>query len=189
MMNDDTENSWSDFADAAANMFNVWVDGSELEWAKEAWGYLYAAGLASTETILNETAAKLRLVALAQIYQKFCGLAWDENPEMPLTCLAEELEINPLALGILAASEGTRRFDDIFEEYDLEEVALDAVSQRLKLQIFNCLKATYGDEFKLYTRLWHTRPCDDEDSEDEEFIVTRQNCVALSYVINGFQEG
>jgi hypothetical protein len=56
-------------------MFNVWIDGTELKWAKEAWKHLAKAGLTEATTILEITATKLRLVTLARIYHEFCGLA------------------------------------------------------------------------------------------------------------------
>ena len=39
------ESGWSGISDAASKMFAVWVDGRELEWAREAWGRSPAAGL------------------------------------------------------------------------------------------------------------------------------------------------
>jgi len=81
----DTENiKWEDVESVATKMFNVWVDGTESEWAKEAWSHLTEAGLVGTTTILDMTAANLRLVTLALIYQEFCSFAWDENPDVPV---------------------------------------------------------------------------------------------------------
>ncbi len=85
----------SEVEDGAARMFKVWFLGSELEWAREAWGHLHAAGLEGGDTLLEVTAGKLRLVALALIYEEFSGLAWNENNETPLDYLAEGLEIDP----------------------------------------------------------------------------------------------
>ncbi len=83
-MSDSERIGWEEIEEAASKMFRVWVDGGDLEWAREVWGHLCAAALASRQTLLEETAAKLRLVTLARIYEEFCGLAWDENPETPL---------------------------------------------------------------------------------------------------------
>ena len=66
-MSGDDNLRWEEVEDAGAKMFRVWVDGSEFEWAKEAWGHLTAAGLAEATTILDFTASKLRLVTLAGI--------------------------------------------------------------------------------------------------------------------------
>ena len=40
-MSDTTNDGWADVKDAASKMFNLWCDGRELEWAREAWGHLF----------------------------------------------------------------------------------------------------------------------------------------------------
>ena len=181
--------TWEEVEKAASKMFNVWLGGDELEWAKEAWNHLTAAGLASSETILDVTAAKLRLVALARIYQEFCGLAWDEDPETPVDYPAEDLEIDPVALGILAARVNPDEFEEFSDDYELREAALLAATDSQRQEIFECLRAAYGDEFKLYSRLWHTNSPLTEDTEGDEFEVTGANISALGYVMNGFLQG
>jgi hypothetical protein len=185
----DTENiKWEEVQSAATKMFSVWVDGTELEWAKEAWSYLAAAGLARATTILDATAANLRLVALARIYQQFCGFAWNENPDTPVDYLAEDLEIDPVALGILAANADPNKFAEFTGNYELREAALLAVTDSQRQEIFECLRASYGDEVRLYSRLWHTRsPVAEENTEYDEFEVTDANSSALEYVRNGFR--
>jgi hypothetical protein len=181
---------WTFVEDAAARMFKIWTDGSELDWAKEAWGHLYNGGLTGGSTILEETASKLRLVALACIYQEFCGCAFDENPEVPVDNLAEDLEINPVALGILARSARDEGFGDYGHYSDLREAALIAVTEGQRPEIFQCLEKGYGGVVPLYTRLWHTResPADEESKDDgEEFEINRPNTNAIQYVMNGFR--
>ncbi len=184
-----TENiRWEEVESAATKMFRVWVDGTELEWAKEAWSHCTAAGLVGTRTILDMTAANLRLVTLALIYQEFCRFAWDENPDVPVDYLAEDLEIDPVALGILAAKADPDEFEDLTDVYKLREAALLAVTKSQRQEIFECLMAAYGDEFRLYSRLWHTRSRSvEENSEGDEFEVTGANGSALEYVRNGFR--
>ena len=53
---------WEEVESAATKMFSVWVDGTELEWAKEAWSHLTAAGLVGATTILDVTAARAYLL-------------------------------------------------------------------------------------------------------------------------------
>ena len=200
-MNATNDNGWEEVQHAAAQMFSVWVNGTELEWAKEAWNHLHAAGLASGETILEVTAAKIRLVTLARIYHEFCGVAWEENPETPVNDLAENLEINPTALGILVPK-GKIEQVDCSIDYNLREAALIEVTDSQRREIFRCLKAAYGGDVQLYTRMYHTHPRwaevsrdedsdeeRDEDTEGDEFEVNEGNSHALSYVMNGFQEG
>jgi hypothetical protein len=178
---------WEEVEDAATKIFRVWIDGTELKWAKEAWKHLTSAGLTSATTMLDITATKLRLVALARIYEEFCGFAWDENPETPLNYLAENLEIDPIALGILAAKADPDNFEDLIEDDCIQEAALLAVIDSQRQEIFECLRAAYGDEIRLYSRLWHTRSLSAEDAEGDEFEVTGANSSALEYVTNGFR--
>ena len=186
MISDGEDNGWADVKDAAAKMFSVWVDGHELAWAREAWGHLHPAGLASEETVLEVTVAKLHLVTLARIYQEFCGIAWDENPETPVNDLAEDLDIEPVALGILAASADVEQFHAAVDTNELLESALIAASDCQRVEVFECLKAAYGGDIQLYTRLWHTRSAEEEG---EEFEPTTPNGAALQYVLSGFQQG
>jgi len=169
----DTENiKWEDVESGATKMFNVWVDGTELEWAKEAWSHLTAAGLVGARTTLDMTAANLRVVTLALIYQEFCGFAWDERPETPVHYLAEDLEIDPVALGILAAKADRDEFEEFTDDYRLREAALLAVTNSQRQEIF----------------LWHTRSLvAEENAEGNEFEVTGANSYALEYVRNGFR--
>jgi len=187
-MSDSEQIDWEEVEEAASKMFHVWVDGCELDWAKEAWGHLGAAGLASRQTFLDENAAKLRLVMLARIYQEFCGLAWDEDPETPLDYLAEDLQIDPVAIGVLAGSTGCDELEEAVDDYELHKAALTAVTDNQRKEIFECLKAAYGNEIHLYSRMWHTRsPLAEEDSEGDEFEVTGAISFALEYVRYGFQ--
>ena len=186
-MSDSEQIDWDEVEDAASKMFNVWGAMYELDWAKEAWSHLCAAGLTSRQTFLDETAAKLRLVTLARIYEEFCGLAWDDDPERPIDYLAEHLHIDPVAIGVLAASTECDELAEAVEDYELYQTALTAVTDSQRQKIFECLKAAYSNEFNLYSRIWHTRaPLGDENSEGDEFEVTNANSSALEYVRNGF---
>jgi hypothetical protein len=188
-MSDAETIKWEEVESAAANMFNIWVGGNELKWAKEAWSHLTAAaGLNNATTLVEITATKLRLVTLGRIYHEFCGLAWDENPDWPVSYLTENLEIDPVALGILAASTPDRNeFEEVTEDCDLTAQALMAVVNSQRSEIFDCLSAAYGDAYKLYSRIWHTLSDDAEkDSEGDEFRVTEANVAAMDYVVQGF---
>jgi len=178
---------WDDISNAALKMFRVWVGGGELEWAKECWGHFEKSGLAVEESWLEYNASLLRLVTLARIYEEFSGLAWDENPETPVGYLAEDLEIDSVALGILAARVLPEDLDDAREDYELREMALTAATNAQRKEIHACLCAAYGGEIALYSRMSRTHPTSDTDESDaEEFRVTAGNCQALEYVQNKF---
>ena len=145
---------WDEVEEAAGKMFTVWINGNELKWAKEAWTHLAAAGLTGAATTLEISATKLRLVTLARIYHEFCGLAWDENPDWPPSYLAENLEIDPVALGIIAAATPRRNdFEELTEDDSLLDEAVLAVINSQRADIFECLKSAYGDEIRLYSRM------------------------------------
>jgi hypothetical protein len=179
---DDTVN-WEDIKSSASNMFHVWGDGGELEWAEECWGHFKAKGLAGNSTILERTGSLLRLVTLACIYEEFAGLAWDENPESGVDYLSEDLEIDPLALGILAAAACPDNFNDAGDEYELREAALVSATNAQRGEIFACLCAAYGDEIQLYSRMARTYP---SERDGDEFDVTGGNCRSLQFVQDGF---
>ena len=188
-MSDSEQIDWDELEEAAKKLFSVWIDGSELAWAKEAWGHLAAAGLTGRGTVIEEAATKLRLVTLAKIYHEFCGVAWEEDPETPIGYLAQELEINAVAIGALAATTGPTTLEEAIEEYELYEEAVTAVTDNLRKEIFECLQAAYGSDFRLYSRIWHTRSLlSEQDLEGEEFEVTDANATALEYVRKGFQK-
>jgi hypothetical protein len=186
MMSTAFDNRWEEVEQAASKMFSVWTEGREREWAKEAWGHLHSAGLAGGNTALEITDANLQLVMLARIYEEFCGFAWDENPATPIEYLAEDLEIDPVALGILAAENQSVEFDGATDEHELREAALIAATEKHRAEIFECLKTACGGDIALYTRLSHTRS-EENDVDGEEFEVTGSNSSALNYVLNGFQ--
>jgi hypothetical protein len=179
---------WQEVEAAASKMFAVWTSGGELEWAKECWGHLSQAGLTGDSTVVETTASHLRLVALARIYQEFCGCAWDENPETDAHTLAEDLEIDPVALGILAAGTGKGEFDDAGDDYELCEAALLAVTDAMRDELFACLAKAYGDEIKLYSRMAQTNHTPYEDDDGDEFEVTGPNSTAYGFVTEGFRK-
>ena len=178
---------WDEVEEAASKMFSIWIDGHELDWAREAWDHLCAAGLTTRETFLAETEAKLRLVTLARIYHEFCGIAWDENPETPTSYLADDLQIDGLAIGVLAVSIGCNELQEAVEEHELHEAALIAVTDNQRREIFGCLRAAYGDEYRLYSRIWHTRSerADDErEAENSKSLMqmlTRCNMSEMAF--------
>ncbi len=178
---------WNDVSSAAGRMFRIWGAGGELEWAEECWGHFQKAGIAGQVSDIARTSSLLRLVTLARIYEEFSGFAWEENPETPIDYFAENLNIDPVALGILAARATSDSFDDTCDEdgSQLRELALTFVSDAQRKEIYACLCAAYGDDIQLFSRMSRTHPSSDRDSFDE-FEVTAGNCQGLQYVQNGF---
>ena len=184
-MNESSETViWEDIVNAAAKMFKVWLAGGELEWAEECWGHFQTHGLADNGNALERTSTLLRLVTLARVYEEYSGYAWDENPATPVDYLVENLEIDLVALGILAATMTEVNFDEFCEESELHEVALIAVTDALRADIFKCLCSAYGDSTALYSRISRTKPALDGDKD--KFEITGPNSRALEFVMGGF---
>jgi hypothetical protein len=179
---------WEEVEEAASNMFAIWSDGGELAWAKECWGHFAKSGLTGSATVLEATTSFVRLVALARIYEEFSGYAWDENPETAAHTLAEDLEIDPVALGILAGATGGGDFDGASDEYELREAAFLVVTDSMRAEIFACLTKAYGDEVKLYSRMARTKHSADNDDDADEFEVTGPTTAAYGFVTEGFRK-
>lgn len=194
-MNERAEDAWAEVSDAARRMFNVWDGVGELDWAREAWGHLYEAGLISDEGPVEITATNLRLVTLALVYEEFCDAAWDEYVGSGASTLSEELVIDSVALGALAAQADKDFFREAFDESELHEAALMAVSNIQREEIYRCLKSACGGDVGLYARLHQTHPRSNgtvgmgDEFGDDCFDVTGANMDALMFVENGFNLG
>jgi hypothetical protein len=181
--------AWNDIKNAARRLFDVWVTGGEYEWAEECWGHLTKCGLTRGVGIVDRTATYLRLITLARVYEEFSGIIWDENPETPLDMMAEDLEIDPIALGILAAATSREELEEFAINDELREAAMQIVIDAQRGEICTCLSAAYGGAPRLYSRMFKTNADSDDDDDGEEFEVTDTNSAALQYVMNGFQSG
>jgi hypothetical protein len=181
--------TWEEVSTAASKMFHVWCGDGEIRWVEECWGHLGEADLTGNGTPLEATATALRLVSLARIYEEFCGLAWDENPETSIDYLAEDLDLDAMALGILGAQACPDAFDDAEDEYELRVAALTAAADAQRQEIFECLSKAYGGAVPLYSRMSQTNQSAEEENDQDEFEVTGSNGVALDFVMNGFQQG
>ena len=180
--------AWEEVSKAASKMFHVWCGDGEIRWVEECWGHLGEADLTGNTTPLEATTTAIRLISLARIYEEFCALAWDENPETPIDYLAEDLELDAVAIGILGAQASPDTFDDAEDEYELREAALTAAADAQRQQIFECLSKAYGGAVPLYSRMSQTNHSAEKENDEDEFEVTGSNCNALQFVINGFSQ-
>jgi hypothetical protein len=186
-MNSSGTISWDEVADAATTMFRVWASGGELEWAKECWMHFEKAGLTSGADVVETTKSYLRLVALAHIYEEFSSYMWDENPGTTLSDLAEDLEINAIALGVIASRDPGFECDRIDDDGTLHEHVLAAVIDQLRPEIHCCLIEAYGGEGALYSRMAKTTENTESGNSFEEFSPTGPHVRAWSFVSNAFQ--
>ncbi len=175
---------WEEIEKAAAGMFNIWTSGGDLAFAKECWRHLTVAALTEDDSVVSRTETYLRLVALRLIYGGFCATKWDENAETELTYLAENLEIDQIALGLLAAPH-IERGGIIFEdEYDLREAALTVAVDAVRSDVFECIRNAYGGQTGLYLRM--SRTAGNEDIDDEaDLDPYSNNLIAFNFTERG----
>lgn len=159
--------TWEDLAGAAESMFDIWLAGSEVEWAKAAWGVLERKGLSAYSGDIERTRVLVRFLALAVMYREFCHASGLEEGNEPLYGdWAETLEISPLRLGQLVGSEF-----EVSEtsEYDLREHALSNLVNHVRGEVFNALVEGFGSISYLFASLWVTPRAgiDPADLDDE----------------------
>ncbi len=180
------ELTWEEVQDAAEKMLRIWVGGGEAEWAQECWSHFRAAGLTGAATLLERTESEIRLLCLTKIYHEFCATTWDENPDQPLVELADYLEVNPVAIGILAAKAGFSG-DEEDSEHELLSGALQAASDAQRPLIHACLVKALGGAPKVYERMRRTRGTEDPDGD--EWAVTSTNAAAFDFIEKRFHHG
>lgn len=174
---------WNEISDAASGIFNVWTSGGDLDFAKESWSHLAAGGLTSDDCVYDSTRTLLRLIALRLIYGEFCAAKWDEQSETPISYLVEDLEIDPLALGLIAGdylAPGSEQGDP----FSLRAAALEAAVERLKPEVFACLMNTYGGSIELYSRLSRTAANLDANDDTGDGATVTGDCAVLDFIRN-----
>ncbi|MDQ2731005.1 MAG: hypothetical protein M3Y56_05050, partial [Armatimonadota bacterium] len=75
--------TWEDVESCAAEVLQIWNDGSELEWAEGAWNILAQAGLTHYSHAVEYHQVILRFFALCSLYLDFSQIAWDKGGEIP----------------------------------------------------------------------------------------------------------
>ena len=174
--------AWSDVETRASRIFNIWTGGGDLAFAREAWGDLTAAGLAEDEGPVARTRSLLRLLALRRICDEFSCAKWQEGAGDDWR--DTELELDALALGLLAAEPLQGEVDSYSDEYELKNAAAIAVCETVMPEVVSCLRKAFGGTIGLYRRLSRMASNDNEDDPfDDE--PSGDNLAAFDYVDNG----
>ena len=185
---EESEKSWRKVESTAIEIFQVWMGGGELEWAREAWDYLYKANLVGVDSPLGKTSSNLHILTLGLVYHEFCRITWDEDPDKSLEHMIEQLELDPLALGVFAGSQNDEIFEFVEDDDELFEATIENATLLLRKGIHQCLVSAYGDDVQLCSRMVST--CDDSNDDDEggdsESDLTCSDSESLQFVQNGF---
>src|SRR5438093_442906 len=102
--------SWEDLRDVAGSVFDIWCDGSEQQWAEQAWKYISKAGLAAYQDELGHTQVLIRFLGLAGIYHDFWHVAWEEPSEWARRICGSRKDAGPTDLKVRnSANNGLRK--------------------------------------------------------------------------------
>lgn len=150
---------WDDVQPAAERGFSIWSGGSDLQWAKRAWGALVRAGLASYHGELDRCRIAVRFLALVGIYSDFCLAAFDEDAPPDYADLAAELDVSPFRVGQLAGEDDA--WDEPDDEGTLVEDVLRSLADAARPEIVPTLRDAFGGVSGLFVALWRTASDDD----------------------------
>jgi hypothetical protein len=107
---------WEELEPSAQHAFNIWMSGSDLEWAKQTWNLFTKAGFCNYDSPKERLLVIGRYLALASLYRDWCSVARDETQEDVPFYWIEELEIAPIHLGQLTDEELSEDADEAFSE-------------------------------------------------------------------------
>ncbi len=177
---------WADIEDLARELFHVWSEDGDLNWAKAAWQALERAGLTTYTSEAERTSCMVRLIALSAMSREFYVRAFDEGSSgewrdevtselvgdyplldaFTLGQLAERLkmdvdnpslyEVDPPATTFVILELVEREYQDV----------VDALTEQWgKNAFFTSLWVSAGFGYNLYDE-------EDQDKEDENAPVT-----------------
>jgi hypothetical protein len=176
-------------------MFNIWLRGSEVEWAKAAWQALERKGLSKYTDEVGRTMVLIRFVALAEMYREFCHTSGLEQMDLPpYDDWAGDLEISSFRLGQLVGIE----FGALREASDcaLREEALRQLVNQVRREVFDALVARFfGSTWSLFASLWVTQQAgvdfanlDEKTLNELDFDCSGQLAEGFLWVDQGMPE-
>jgi hypothetical protein len=145
---------WVEVSENAEFLFHVWTKGRDLQWAQKSWQALSKRSLTSYTDQVERTSVIIRLIALADIYRKFCDLAFDEPHEPEYTAWASELNIEAFRVAQCTGPQFER--DEEADADTLFDQALCELVEEARPAIYEALKTDFGDDSLLFVSLWNT---------------------------------
>lgn len=174
----ESEPCFGDFTAAAKAIFDV----RGQPFATTAWTRIEGAGQPDYATTLEETEAKVRLLALGCIYLDFYSIAWGERESPDFEMWAEALDVETYCLGQLVGTEH-EECNEAEGEDDFRRRALTVLTDQCRPELFAALVKGFGGVSALYSALW--RNCHDTTADGEEWRVTSATGPAYEFVSGG----
>lgn len=157
---------WRDVEPLAQDIFRVWSDGGDLEWARTAWCILGEAGLTPVvddEDMAEVLGVRFRLLILGVFFHTFAKTAWNEgyvDPEMWIqergfSSRPDDLRyLNEPLYDDLAASAAADEDRFPWSTF-IEIIVADGFYQEYDL-VVKTLREAYGGDNDLFVSLWVT---------------------------------
>ena len=174
-----------DYTRAAKLIFDVRAQ----PFVNAAWMHIEGAGRQDYATILEETEAKVRLLALGCICLDFCSIALGERESPDFEMWAEALGVKTYCLGQLVGTEHNE-CNEAESADDFRRHALTVLTDQCRPELFATLVNGFGGVNALYSALW--RNCHDTTADGEEWRVTSATVTsatgaAYEFVAEGVQ--
>lgn len=162
---------WHEIAAPAQQIFNIWVEHPELEWAALAWKALDEQGLTRYSNQLEKQQVLVNLLALGFIYHEFCQVAFDETSYLKeqIYDLLESFEENELYIssyfmGVMLNSE-SKLHDLELASIECEREVLPnlliTAAQNSMDKVAKALTLGFGSRDELFISLWNSNKCED----------------------------
>jgi len=160
---------WEEIEPTAQRIFNVWGGGTDLDWAKQAWGVLKKSGLTSYENELDRCKVALRFLALGVYYYDFCTSYRDEYLEPELLDWVEGLNISAFRLGQILGEPS--ELDDEWDADSLYQKALKILVSDAEDEIIEPLESDFGGQCPFFTSLWRsTMAAEQSDPNHSDYL-------------------
>ena len=161
----------------AKDLFNIWVSGSDYEWAQDAWRRLTDAGLTAFNDgdELERHRTVIRFLTLAAIYHRFCYASYREGCELDVLVrmipTSDEPDpdgacLNPFCIGQLVGDDSPSA--------DVWDALIELVYQEHRTLV-RTLAKTYKNPDHLFVSLWRSAMGvwwdDPKDAPDDDQIL------------------
>lgn len=158
---------WEHIEDAAANAFDIWTSGSDLQWANETWHRFEKLGFCDYDDEAGRHIVIGRWLALASIYRDWCAIVCDEAQEDDPGYWVEAIDVHDIYLGQLASSEQLSDDPD-----KARQDALAALMRNQRREVVQKLHESHGDRALLFMSFWKTAnnsgvTLDDDDADEQ----------------------
>jgi len=175
---------WEDIAELTDRAF--WGVGLGRDWAGMMWPYLSKARLTRYQTEVERCHVKIYALALADFYQQFCWIAYQEPQDEEYCAWAEALELSEFRIGQMMGDD--LDFEpDVTHGYSLTQLALRWLIKEARTRIMPVMSEFPGGALSLLKTLMyysHDYSCDDEVQSPQDVFVefSDRNMMAYNWI-------